>query len=83
MNEEPHTHFLKVQLSNHNSFCLNSISILQLHIFVAYSGGSRGRMGGMHPPPARTMLPFEKVETRVRTIGLSVLFQPPDDDADG
>ena len=42
-----------------------------------------GRMGGMHPPPpAHTMLPFEKVETRARMIGLSVLFQPPDDDAD-
>ena len=41
-----------------------------------------GRMGDASPPPARTMLPFEKVETRVRTIGLSVLFQLPDDDAD-
>ena len=28
----------------------------------------------MHPPPARTMLPFDKVETRVRTIGSSLPF---------
>jgi len=42
----------------------------------------QGGEWGMHPPPARIILPFEKVETRVRTIGLSVLFQPPVDDAD-
>jgi len=46
---------------------------------VADPGGGWGDAYPHRPAPC---LPLDKVETRVKTIGSSLLFQSPDDDAD-
>ena len=41
-----------------------------------------GGWGDAYPHRPAPCLPLDKVETRVKTIGSSLLFQSPDDDAD-